>query len=323
MNVYDFDGTIYDGDSGVDIVKYGLKTHTFLVIWTLLKTCFVFLGYIFKKREIVDVKVSALSFLIKINNINEFINDFIKIHKKNIKFWYYKMQREDDIVISASYSLWIKPFCKEIGINNVIATELDLKSGKIIGKNCSMDEKVKLFKKYYKNKKINNFYSDSHNDIPMFEFSENGHVVNEDTITSYNKNSFNDKKKNIFFDRDFLLFIFCGGIGTLTNLILSLIISEYVDSILSYIIGYSCSLFVSYLLNINLIFDKKTKIIDFIKFVISYIPNFTILVSFVYLFINILLWPKALAYGLAAVIGIPITYIFVKIFAFNDNKKKV
>ena len=32
MNVYDFDGTIYDGDSTVDFWKYSLKRHPLAII---------------------------------------------------------------------------------------------------------------------------------------------------------------------------------------------------------------------------------------------------------------------------------------------------
>ena len=131
MNVYDFDGTIYNGDSGIDIVKYGLKKHPFLVLFTIIKTCFVFAGYIFKKKEIVDVKESALSFIFKIKDKNKFIDEFIDNHVKKIKPWYYKIQKENDLVISASYETWIKPFCKKINIQNALATRVDEKTGKI------------------------------------------------------------------------------------------------------------------------------------------------------------------------------------------------
>ena len=35
MNIYDFDGTIYNGDSCRDIVKYGLKKHPFITLKAL------------------------------------------------------------------------------------------------------------------------------------------------------------------------------------------------------------------------------------------------------------------------------------------------
>ena len=36
MNVYDFDDTIYDGDTNRDLMKYSFKRHPFLVIKALL-----------------------------------------------------------------------------------------------------------------------------------------------------------------------------------------------------------------------------------------------------------------------------------------------
>ena len=102
MNVYDFDDTIYKGDSGVDIIKFGLKKHPVLVFTTLFKTCFVFAAYIFKKKEIVDIKESALSFIFKIKNKNKFIQEFIDKHISNIKPWYYEKKEENDLIISAS-----------------------------------------------------------------------------------------------------------------------------------------------------------------------------------------------------------------------------
>ena len=43
MNVYDFDDTIYDGDTNKDLLKYSLKKYPLLVIKSLLKTIIPFL----------------------------------------------------------------------------------------------------------------------------------------------------------------------------------------------------------------------------------------------------------------------------------------
>ena len=37
MNIYDFDGTIYNGDSCKDIIKYGMKKHPFITMKALKK----------------------------------------------------------------------------------------------------------------------------------------------------------------------------------------------------------------------------------------------------------------------------------------------
>ncbi len=133
--------------------------------------------------------------------------------------------------------------------------------------------------------------------------------------------SFKEKIK-LFTNKDFILFIFCGGMGTLTNFIISSIISFNVNPIISYVIGYGSSLFVAYYLNTRLIFKNKLSFKKFIKFVISYIPNFIILFSFVCVFINILNWNHYIVYLLAAMFGLPITYLIVKFYAFTNKNKK-
>ena len=108
--------------------------------------------------------------------------------------------------------------------------------------------------------------------------------------------------------------------GTLTNFVCSSIISRKVNPILAYVIGYSLSLFVSYILNMIYVFRRKLSIVDFIKFVISYIPNFLILFTFVWVFISKLNVNKYLVYLMAAVIGLPVTFIILKLRTFKEKK---
>jgi putative flippase GtrA len=131
-----------------------------------------------------------------------------------------------------------------------------------------------------------------------------------------------EKIKTTFFTKDFLLFVFCGGMGTLTNFVFSLAISTALDPSVSYVFGYGISLFVAYGLNAKLIFHKKLSLSDFIKFVISYIPNFLILFTFVLVFLNILGWNKVIVYASAALLGLPLTFILVKIMVFKRGGKR-
>jgi putative flippase GtrA len=128
------------------------------------------------------------------------------------------------------------------------------------------------------------------------------------------------KLKGTYCTKEFLLFVFCGGMGTLTNFIFSLLISNALNPSLSYVCGYGISLFVAYTLNAKLIFHNPLEFFAFIKFVISYIPNFIILFSFVLVFLNILGWNKIIVYGLAGLLGLPVTFILVKVFAFGKYK---
>lgn len=323
MNIYDFDDTIYKGDSGVDFVKYSFKKKPFLMICHLFKVIGVLLKYIFKAIEFKELKEYVFSYVKKINNLDDFINEYVKTHTKNIKGWYIKQKKDNDLIVSASLDFYLLPLCKELNIKNVICTKYDIKNGKMIGKNCHDLEKVNRINKEYGKIKVENGYSDSKSDLPILELAKKAYMVKDNKVTLLKKNNkFKENKINFFLNRDFLLFIFCGGMGTLTNFIFSCIFALGINPVVSYVLGYALSLFVAYYLNIKLIFEKGIKLIDFIKFVISYIPNFIILFSFVYIFITMLSWNHILVYLLAAIFGIPITFIFVKLFAFKKNKIK-
>ena len=66
-------------------------------------------------------------------------------------------------------------------------------------------------------------------------------------------------------------------------------------------------------------FKEKLGFVKFIKFFISYIPNFIIQTVIVYLYDRFIQGPSVIAYALAAVIGVPITFVFMKIFTFKKN----
>lgn len=139
----------------------------------------------------------------------------------------------------------------------------------------------------------------------------------------YNVNiRFFESIKKIWLTGDFILFVFCGAIGTLTNFICSLAVSTKLNTSVSYVFGYGISLFVAYSLNAKLIFHRNFSVIDFIKFVISYIPNFLILFTFVLVFLNLLRWNKVIVYAMAGLLGLPLTFLLVKNFAFGKVGKK-
>ena len=186
MNIYDFDDTIYNGDTNRDILMYGFKKHPFLVLKALKKAKKLQKDY---KRGVIEferVKEAMLSFIFEIKNYPKFINDFVDSHMKNIKPWYLNRRTQNDIIISASYELWIMQFCKRLGIRYVIATKTD-SEGRIIGKNCKGAEKLKRLASVIPNAVIVSAYSDSSCDIPILEAARTAYVVEGDKLITYTK----------------------------------------------------------------------------------------------------------------------------------------
>ena len=186
MNIYDFDGTIYDGDSCKDIVLYGLKKYPRVTSKSLFKSRR--LNKLYKKGhiEFEAVKEVLLSFIFKIPNKKKFINDFVSSHLNKIKPWYLSRKNDKDVIVSASHDIWISEFAKQLDIKHIICTKVD-DDGMIIGKNCKRYEKVNRIKKEFPNTKILSSYSDSASDIPILELTDNSFVIEGNKIIPYKK----------------------------------------------------------------------------------------------------------------------------------------
>ena len=126
--------------------------------------------------------------------------------------------------------------------------------------------------------------------------------------------------KEVFFSKQFIMFVFIGVINTFNVVLFSYIYSSFLNENIAFIFGYISGLVISYILNSYVTFKEKLEFNKFIKFTISYIPNFIIQNIVVFIVFNMMGLHKLIAYGLAAVIGVPITFVFMKFFAFKKNK---
>ena len=127
------------------------------------------------------------------------------------------------------------------------------------------------------------------------------------------------KFKNTFFSKKFIIFVIIGIINTFNSTIFSYIYSEFFNENMAFILGYISGLFISYILNSLITFKKNLSFQQFIRFTISYIPNFIIQNVVVIIVFNIIGLNKLIAYLLAAIIGVPITFILIKFFAFKKS----
>lgn len=184
MNCYDFDKTIYNGDSTKDFYIFCLKRHKKIskTFPALIKAFAKF--YVFKKGDKTDFKEKMYLFLNYVD-INKDLPEFWESHKCNIKNWYYKTQKEDDVIISASPEFLLKPICKELGIKYLMASKVDEKTGKYDGINCHGKEKVRRFYEMFPNGKIDDFYSDSYSDSPLAEISKKAFLVKGDELKNW------------------------------------------------------------------------------------------------------------------------------------------
>jgi len=126
-------------------------------------------------------------------------------------------------------------------------------------------------------------------------------------------------KKN-FINKEFVLFIIIGTANTFNGTVLSLLYSMFLQANIAFVMGYITGLIIAYFLNSFFVFKRKPQFFRLIKFAISYIPNFIIQNVCVLILYNWLNWNRLIVFAFAAAVGIPITFLILKVFAFGKKE---
>lgn len=177
IDVYDFDKTIYDGDSTIDFYLYSLKKDIKLIRYLPIQIIY-FLKYKMKLVDKETFKEKFFIFLKGIRNVENNVTYFWKENKNKIRYNIIKNTENEKYIISASPEFLLQDICHQIGKFNLIATKVNKLNGKFESKNCYGEEKVNRLKKVLKeNFKIENFYSDSISDKYLAEIAENSYLV--------------------------------------------------------------------------------------------------------------------------------------------------
>ncbi len=323
FNIYDFDKTIYDGDASVDFFLFCLKNKK-VKLTPLIKILFNTILFLLKFKTQKEYKQIFFSFLKDIDNVENCVDMFWESKDKKIFNWYKKKDKKKDIIISASPEFLLKPICSKMNVYDLIATNMDKKSGTIYGENCYGKEKEIRLKKKYQDIKVDNFYSDSYSDQPLADIAKNSYLIVNGNIKNWEiKNeSFFDKIKEFFFNIEFMKFLFVGFINVFNGVFFAMLFNILMGTNISFILGYIVALSISYLLNTKFIFYKKITIKKYIKFGMSYIPNFIVQNIVVFIMYNLLGISEFITFTTSAIVSVPITFFFIKEFAFGEKKKK-
>ena len=186
MNVYDFDNTIYRGDSTFGLVLYCFR-HRPLSLLSIPRTAVCGLLYGLRIIPKLTFKQNLYHMFVWIPDMEKVTEAYIDSHMDHIKQWYKEQQREDDVVISASPEFLIIPFCRKIGIQKAMASRVDIHTGKYDGLNCHGSEKVRRFREVFPDGEIGQFYSDSYSDSPLAEIAAEAYLVKGDRLLEWGK----------------------------------------------------------------------------------------------------------------------------------------
>lgn len=184
MNVYDFDNTIYRGESGVDLFLGYLKKDPklFKMFPMAVKCIYKYKTGKMSLDEVMDKYAGVVEdFAQSIEDIEGDVIDFWDKNSNKIKPFYLKQRQDDDIIISACLDVVLEEICRRLNIKNFVGSKTDLESRRLVDF-CFRENKVKVFKEKFPDAEIDNFYTDSLNDQPMIDLARNAYLVKGDRL---------------------------------------------------------------------------------------------------------------------------------------------
>ena len=164
MNVYDFDRTIFRVDSSEAFCRYCLRLMPRQFLSSPMTKLSAVLRYAAggKGADATPMKEQLFSFLSVVPDPEGLVLSFWDEKFSLMQPWYLAQSR-------------------------LIATPMDPYSGRILGRNCHDEEKLRRFRAEYPDADIDCFYSDSLSDAPLASIAAHAILVKGDRLLPWPK----------------------------------------------------------------------------------------------------------------------------------------
>ena len=340
LTVYDFDGTIYDGDSTFDFIKFLMKKDKSIILH-IPKMAVYLIKYKMKLINKETMKECFFEIFNKFENIDDLVNEFWTVNQNKLKkFFTEKKTHKNDIIASASPKFLLEPIAKYYEVKGLFASPVDKKTGKYNGINCHGVEKVRLINNKYKNCIIEEMYSDDANaDGPLLEIANKAYIVKKNKIISYEeykKIKPNPLKRfwnwgwSIYHKNEEIWnYLIVGGLTTVVSLLTYYICvltflnpNNAVELQIANIISWIIAVAFAYVTNRVFVFKSKEKNIkkEATSFVASRITTLLLEMLTMFILVTVLTFNDKISKIIAQIIVIIGNYIISKLFVFKKNK---
>jgi phosphatidylglycerophosphatase C len=185
---FDFDGTITTSDSLAEFIRYQHGSAGFLTgLIPVIPTIIGFKAGLVNRQHAKEKLMSAFFSGKAEQTFEQLANTFAQEKIPSIlrplamaKLDWHKQQAHEIVIVSASPTQWLQPWCHAYGFK-CIATELEIVDGKITGKirgkNCHGEEKVRRIREKYTLSDYTDIYAygDTSGDKPMLALASHSY----------------------------------------------------------------------------------------------------------------------------------------------------
>ena len=179
MNVFDFDNTIYEGESGIHMFLYFLRKHPGLIRHTptIVHGFMQYKRGLISQEQVMDGYSDIFHDFLRRVNLVEDLKKFWDEHERHLRRAFFKKYfRPDDLIISASPEQSLHEICGRLGAGRYIGTRVNFDTARFDFV-CFRENKVKAFREQYPGEEIDSFYTDSMNDKALMDISRKVFMV--------------------------------------------------------------------------------------------------------------------------------------------------
>jgi len=330
LYLYDFDKTVYHGDSSFHFFLFCFKKG--FIKWShLFKIIGKFIQYKTKNITKTELKEFNFSYIKDIPNIDEVVNAFWDKHRKNLKQFYLEKDRSNHIIISGSLEFLLEPICKELGVKDFIASDVDKKTGKFNRPTTLGTEKVLMIEERYPKAKIIEMWSDSYIDVPLLDLAEKSYMVKGNKIYDYRTYKPNIFKRfwrwgwNIYHKKEEIWnYLIAGGLTTLISIGSFILFSRVLDLhyIMANVLSWITAVLFAYCAYRWFVFHskEKNKVKEFVKFIEARLFTLFLDTTLMIMLVDLFNIDDVISKILVQVVVLVTNYLISKFIVFRNTK---
>lgn len=162
MNVYDFDDTIYNGESAFDFFLDYIKINPSMIklLPTVIRTLTSYkAGKISNDEFLARFAPDVKKYYCEYPHWDEFTRKFWDEHMGKIRSFYFRTRKPDDCIVTASPDLTVKEISKRLGVHNYVCSIVN--GNGEIERLCMREKKEQYFRESFPDAVIEDFYTDS------------------------------------------------------------------------------------------------------------------------------------------------------------------
>ena len=177
VQLYDYDKTVCPGDTGSAFWLYCLVRRPYI----LLFLPFQLVGGICYRLGVLEKlhRLCSVHCYMRAINAPSLARRFAKRRLRKVYPYFRSRSRAvPTVVCSASPAFLLEPICAQLGVDTLVATDVDPRTGIVRGRVCKGEEKVRRLQKEYPQYRYDAVYSDSlRHDRPILRLGRTAYLV--------------------------------------------------------------------------------------------------------------------------------------------------